>query len=519
MTGQTPANQSRADQERGFTGKRDAPGKRTDEGGTDFSFQAGHTNTPWYERETEQGNRPGVRLKSRGGGASPALSSREIAPWQSLQPRPLQAVQRKARSTTPPSPGAEGNADWFADSDGALRVGGGAFAPALKSSAPSGALADAFATSAPTIGQAGEAAAEQARASSPAAVADAGFSSTPAEVPYRQEMEASFGADFSNVKAYTGGPARKASEALNAEGYTVGDQVAFKDSSPDRGTVAHELTHVLQQTRGPARKPSSSGIDTEGEPQAERVEAAVKAGLPARSALGRAQQNGAGKEKGIARKGFGLSMTFSKENFEASQEYTIWDKTVRIPVPGAPWLWLLFDPSVKVQLKDRIDFAGKSKGTVTKEALVTGEIGMGVGGGVPEIIEAYGTVNPTVSGGATYVLPPVNSGESWRLTAGIVGAAAMKVGVKLGGVVDKSFVFASGQLFEITGIYFDKDGFQKEKIDFKWGPTLQQFAKTVKTAFEKVKKWGSKAKEKLVPYAKTVSDAVEDAWGWVKSWF
>jgi Domain of unknown function (DUF4157) len=64
------------------------------------------------------------------------------------------------------------------------------------------------------------------------------------EIPYRAEMEAAFGRSFGNVVAYTG--AEEACDGLEARAYAVGETVVFSSASPDRKTVAHELTHVLQ---------------------------------------------------------------------------------------------------------------------------------------------------------------------------------------------------------------------------------------------------------------------------------
>ena len=118
-------------------------------------------------------------------------------------------------------------------------------------------------------------------------VADEGFAGAAHEVPYRAEMESSFGADFSGVNAYSDGPARKASTDLGAEAYAAGDQVAFNSANPDKATVAHELTHVLQHTGGAGVQRKSNdgdgGIETSGEAQADMVEAAVKScSAPAR---------------------------------------------------------------------------------------------------------------------------------------------------------------------------------------------------------------------------------------------
>jgi len=58
----------------------------------------------------------------------------------------------------------------------------------------------------------------------------------------------SSGHDLSNVQAYVGGPAAKASKEIGASAYATGDKVAFKEQ-PDVKTVAHEAAHVVQLTK------------------------------------------------------------------------------------------------------------------------------------------------------------------------------------------------------------------------------------------------------------------------------
>lgn len=95
------------------------------------------------------------------------------------------------------------------------------------------------------------------------------------EIPFRSEMERSFGHDFSGVKAYLGRSAPLAE--LGAEAATRGEQVAFASSSPSRDLVAHELTHVVQArvhgaaSGGPAVSSPSHGAEHEAEAVAERV--------------------------------------------------------------------------------------------------------------------------------------------------------------------------------------------------------------------------------------------------------
>ncbi len=67
-------------------------------------------------------------------------------------------------------------------------------------------------------------------------------------------MEQSFGADFSGVRIHADGEADQLSRALSARAFTTGQEIYFKqgeyqpDSQPGQMLLAHELTHVVQQT-------------------------------------------------------------------------------------------------------------------------------------------------------------------------------------------------------------------------------------------------------------------------------
>lgn len=117
-----------------------------------------------------------------------------------------------------------------------------------------------------------------------ASTAVAGLSGSSSAIPYRAEMESRFGADFSSVQAYSGSAAGAACDALGANAYAVGDKVAFGSSSPDRGLVAHELTHVVQhRASGGAGAVASGAVSTRGsaaEREADAVESAVRSGGP-----------------------------------------------------------------------------------------------------------------------------------------------------------------------------------------------------------------------------------------------
>jgi hypothetical protein len=71
----------------------------------------------------------------------------------------------------------------------------------------------------------------------------------------RQFFESRFGQDFSHVRLHTDTQAVQTSKALNAKAFTVGNNIAFganqyqPNSNAGKHLLAHELTHVIQQSR------------------------------------------------------------------------------------------------------------------------------------------------------------------------------------------------------------------------------------------------------------------------------
>lgn len=74
----------------------------------------------------------------------------------------------------------------------------------------------------------------------------------------RAQMESCFGQDFGQVRVHTDGRAADSAEAVSAKAYTVGRDVVFgqgryaPDTSEGERLLAHELAHVVQQSRGGA---------------------------------------------------------------------------------------------------------------------------------------------------------------------------------------------------------------------------------------------------------------------------
>ncbi|MDN0200545.1 DUF4157 domain-containing protein [Streptomyces sp. S.PNR 29] len=73
----------------------------------------------------------------------------------------------------------------------------------------------------------------------------------PLAAPLRREMESRLGSDFSDVRLHTGAAAARSARAIGARAYTSGSHVVIGDGGGDKHTLAHELTHVVQQRQGP----------------------------------------------------------------------------------------------------------------------------------------------------------------------------------------------------------------------------------------------------------------------------
>jgi hypothetical protein len=79
---------------------------------------------------------------------------------------------------------------------------------------------------------------------------------TPLDAGTRGTMEAAFGTSFDDVRVHTDAEASRSAESVGANAYTVGSDVVFKSGHYDPGseagqrTIAHELSHVVQQSQG-----------------------------------------------------------------------------------------------------------------------------------------------------------------------------------------------------------------------------------------------------------------------------
>ncbi|MGI8587617.1 MAG: eCIS core domain-containing protein [Chloroflexia bacterium] len=100
----------------------------------------------------------------------------------------------------------------------------------------------------------------------------------PLDASTRAFMEPRFGHDFSGVRVHTDGRAAQSAAAVNARAYTVGPDVVFGAGQyGGEKLLAHELAHVIQQSRGGTRQPSPLPGDR-FERDAERAAGAFSSG-------------------------------------------------------------------------------------------------------------------------------------------------------------------------------------------------------------------------------------------------
>jgi hypothetical protein len=87
----------------------------------------------------------------------------------------------------------------------------------------------------------------------------------PLEPGLRGEMESRLGVDFGDVRIHADAHASESAKSVQANAYTVGQDVVFRSDQwapgTDEGkrTLAHELTHVVQQSAGPVAGTEAAG--------------------------------------------------------------------------------------------------------------------------------------------------------------------------------------------------------------------------------------------------------------------
>ncbi|MEU4500087.1 DUF4157 domain-containing protein [Streptomyces sp. NPDC024089] len=136
----------------------------------------------------------------------------------------------------------------------------------------------------------------------------------PLDGALRAEMESRLGADFSDVRVHDESAARASAAEIGAHAYTSGNHIVLGSGGVDRHTLAHELTHVIQQRRGRVSgqdngaglrvSDPSDRFEREAESTASRVMAAPVPTVPASpepagSAVSDARRNGAPVQRAV----------------------------------------------------------------------------------------------------------------------------------------------------------------------------------------------------------------------------
>ena len=90
---------------------------------------------------------------------------------------------------------------------------------------------------------------------------------SPLDPNVRSQMESAVGHEFGDVEVHTDSRAADSARSVQAHAYTVGNHIVFgegryrPETDQGRHTLAHELTHVVQQREGPVDgTPAGGGI-------------------------------------------------------------------------------------------------------------------------------------------------------------------------------------------------------------------------------------------------------------------
>ncbi|MEU9701465.1 DUF4157 domain-containing protein [Streptomyces sp. NPDC047981] len=121
----------------------------------------------------------------------------------------------------------------------------------------------------------------------------------------RTDMESRLGADFSDVRIHTDGAAKASAAEVGARAYTSGSHIVIGEGGGDAHTLAHELTHVIQQRQGPVSG-TDNGSGLKVSDPSDRFERAAEANAravmsrPAPEASSDVQRAAAGPEAATA---------------------------------------------------------------------------------------------------------------------------------------------------------------------------------------------------------------------------
>ncbi|MFE0777832.1 DUF4157 domain-containing protein [Streptomyces sp. NPDC058861] len=140
-------------------------------------------------------------------------------------------------------------------------------------------------------------------------------SGCPLDEATRTDMEARLGADFSDVRVHDDSAARASAAEIGARAYTSGSHVVIGDGGTDKHTLAHELTHVIQQRQGPvAGTDNGSGLKVSDPSDRYEREAEANATRVMRSALPEASHELAERDQQAVTEGAVVQRVIGQNN-------------------------------------------------------------------------------------------------------------------------------------------------------------------------------------------------------------
>ena len=158
---------------------------------------------------------------------------------------------------------------------------------------------------------------------------------SPLPSPVRSQIESSTGRDFSGVRVHDGDAAQSAASAINAKAFTRGSDIYLgQGASPtDTQLMAHEATHVVQQSAAPPstapaqREPAQRDVVQRQEIEDEPVQRADEEEPVQRDNEDGSSQGGGGGESGGAPAG----VTPSSDGTREGSRYRLHFDTIEIP--------------------------------------------------------------------------------------------------------------------------------------------------------------------------------------------
>ncbi|MEU7076062.1 DUF4157 domain-containing protein [Streptomyces narbonensis] len=149
-------------------------------------------------------------------------------------------------------------------------------------------------------------------------------SGRPLDDATRTDMEARLGADFSDVRVHDDPAARASAAEVGARAYTSGHHVVIGDGGTDQHTLAHELTHVIQQRQGPvAGTETGEGLKVSDPSDRYEREAEANATRVMRSALPEVSHApaAAGRDRQAAGEGAVVQRVIGQDNSTAGVDH------------------------------------------------------------------------------------------------------------------------------------------------------------------------------------------------------